>query len=176
MERRTDIFKHWLAAENNGRDAVAEQALRAIFSGLPEVLPAAGFSDRVLAAVAGAAVRRGTGESLPWWSRAAIAACLLLAGLATALILPLAFSLVQIIDPGDAVGVVVQGFVALASRIDELLSLWHVWARIVELALVVATAPPVVLSLLTLTVLSALTFRGLKRALVPYRSPDHVSV
>ncbi len=172
MDKRTDtILKRWLAAENDGRDAMAEQALRAVFSCLPQALPAAGFADRVLVAVSRPAVGL---PRLPWWSRATIAACLLLAGLAAALILPLAFSLTRIIAPGEAIGALVQGFVALASRVDELLSLWRVWARIVDTVLLIATAPPVVLSLLTLTVLSAFTFRGLKRALVAHRSSDHV--
>ncbi len=179
MHQKTDILKHWLAAENAGRDAAAERALGALFSRLPQASPAADFADRVLAAVvagtpARASHRRGADATLAWWSRAAIAACLLLVGLAAALILPLVVSLVRIVDPGAAASALVQGFVALASRIDELLSLWQVWARIVETTLLVATAPPVVLSLLTLTALSAFTFRGLKRALVPHRSPDHV--
>ncbi len=174
MNHRDDtIFKRWLAAESGGRDAAAEQALGALFSGLPRALPAADFADRVLAAVAGRQPVTARGP-LPWWSRAAIAACLLLTGLAAVLLLPLALSLVRIIAPGEAVGALIQGFVAVASRVDELLSLWRLWVHIVDTALLIATAPPVVLSLLTLTVLSVFTFRGLKRALVPYRSPDHV--
>ncbi len=177
MNHRDDtIFKRWLAAERSGRDAAAEQALGALFVGLPQARPAADFADRVLAAC-GRPVwmsRRGANGPIPWWSRAAIAACLLLAGLAAALLLPLALSLVRFIAPGEAIGALVQGFVTAASRIDELLSLWRLGAQVVETALLIVTAPPVVLSLLTLTALSAFTFRGLKRVLVPYRSPDHV--
>ena len=86
----------------------------------------------------------------------------------------LVLSLGAVVAPGEAIGAVVQGWVAVVSRLDELLSLWRVWARIVETVMLIATAPPVVLSLLTLAVLSALTFRGLERALVTDRSPDHV--
>ncbi len=170
MNRDDTIFKRWLAAERAGRDAAAEQALSALFVGLPWSSPAAGFADRVLAAALPRTV------AMPLWGRAAVAAGLLSAGLGVALLLPLAWSLVRIVAPGDAIGALVQGFVAAASRIDELLSLWRLGAHVVESAVLVVTAPPVVLSLLTLATLSAFTFRGLKRALVPYRSPDHVPV
>lgn len=169
MNHRDDIiFKRWLAAESGGRDAAAEQALNALFAGLPQAVPGVGFADRVLAA----ALRRPA--AMPGWSRAAIAASLLSAGLAAALLLPLALSLVRFIAPGEAVGALVQGFIAAASRVDELLWLGRLGAQVVEAALLIVTAPPVVLSLLTLTALSAFTFRGLRRALVPYRSPEHV--
>lgn len=170
MNEYEDIFETWLAAERRGRDGAAEGALRRLFVALPPVMPAAGFTDRVLAAA-------GVGWRVrldPWWSRAAVAACLLLAGLASAVMLPLVASLTAVVAPGEAIGVLVQGWVALASRVDELLSLWQVWARVVETVMLIATAPPVVLSLLTLAVLSALTLRGLERALVTDRSPNHV--
>ncbi len=182
MYRREETaLRRWLAAEHDGRDAAAEHALRGLFAALPAAAPAPGFSDRVLAALPlhrPVTVRRPGGaqvEFYPWWSRAAIAACLLVAGLAATLALPLAFAVARLIAPGEAIGGAVQGFIAVASRVDELLSMWQVWARIVDTILVVATAPPVVLALLTLTVLSALTFRGLKRALVSHRSPEHVA-
>lgn len=170
MNHRIDIIvRNWLAAERGDRDDVAERALRRIFAALPQTLPRAGFSDRVLAAVA-----LSRPAPVSWWSRATIAACLLSAGLAAALLLPLVVSLGRVIPPGEAIGTVVQAFVVLSSRLDELLSLWRLWARVVDTALAIASAPPVVLSLLTLTMLSAFTFRGLKRALVTDRSPDHV--
>ncbi len=172
MNQKNDIFKPWLAAEKDGRDNAAEQALHTLFSRLPQASPAIDFADRVLTAVA--LTRPVPVVSYPWWSRAAIAACLLLVGLSAGLILPAVVSVARVIAPGDAVGVVVQGFVALAGRLDELLSLWQIWARIVDTLLLIATAPPVVLALLTLTALSAFTFRELKRALVPYRSSDYV--
>ncbi len=177
------ILEHWLAAEKAGRDGEAERALERAFSALPAITPAAGFADRVLAATmparlpAGAlvgSVRRTA--NLARWGRAAVAACLLLAGLAAAYLLPLMLSLSQVIAPAEAIGGLVRGFVSVLGRIDELLSLWRVWAWMLDTALLVATAPPVVLALLTLTVLSALTFRGLQRALVPNRSLDHAAV
>ncbi len=178
MRDHDPIIERWLKAENDGRDDAAEQALRAAFSGLPQTSPTAGFADRVLASIAAGvstATPRTAAAFSPWWGRAATAACLLLAGLSAALSLSVVGSLARIIAPGEAIGVLVRGFVGLAGRIDDLLSLWHGWARLVDTVLLVASAPPVVVSLLTLTALSALTFRGLRRALVPYRSPDHVA-
>ncbi len=170
------IFERWLAAEHDERDDAAERALGKVFAALPSALPSAGFSDRVLAAVHLKPSAASRPVAVAWWRRAAVAACLLLAGLSAALALPLVSSLTYLIAPGEAVGALVQGFVALISRLDELLSVWRLWARFVDIALLIATAPPVVLALLTLTTLSAFTFRGLKRALVPHRSCDHVQL
>ncbi len=170
MKEATDnILERWLAAESDGHDTAAERALREMFVALPSALPTADFADRVMAAVAPRRV-----AVYPWWSRVAVAACLVLVGLAMALVLPVALSLARVITPGEAIGALVQGFVALTSRVDELLSVWRLWAQIVDTALLIATAPPVVVLLLTLTMLSAFTFSGLKRALFPDRSPDHV--
>ncbi len=166
------ILEHWLAAEENGRDAEAERALARAFSALPTLPPSAGFADRVLAAAMPA---RGPFATHPGWARGSAAACLLSAGLAAAYLLPLMLSLAQAIAPAEAIAGLVQGLVAAFGRIDDLLSVWRVWTWVVDTTLLVATAPPVVLALLTLTVLSALTFRGLHRALVPHRSPDHVA-
>ena len=98
------------------------------------------------------------------------------AGLAAAYLLPLVLSLIQVVAPAEAIGALVRGAVSLLGRLDDLLSIWRVWAWMVDTALLVATAPPVVLALLALTVLSALTLRGLQLALVPDRSLDHGAV
>ncbi len=182
----------WLAAEQADRDTEAERALARAFSALPAISPSTGFADRVVSAampawtLASSLSRAGVASpASPWrgadvasrgaditpWGRAAAAACLLLAGLAAAYLLPLVLSLARVIAPAEAIGALVQGFVSAFSRIDELLSLWHIWAWMVDTALLVLTAPPVVLALLTLIVLSALTFRGLQRAFVPQASP-----
>lgn len=172
MKHPSDISKHWLVAEQDGREIAAERALRALFLRLPEASPAVDFADRVMASVA--VGRPARLASYPLWSRAAIAASLLVVGLTAAFVLPAAVSLARVIAPAEAIGSLVQGFVALAGRLDELLSLWQIWAQVVDVALLIATAPPVMLALLTLTALSAFTFRGLKQALVPHRSQDHV--
>ena len=172
MNQRLDaVFKGWLAAESDGRDREAEHALRRIFGALRMPAPAAGFADRVLS---GVGLLRPPVAVYPWWSRAAIAACLLLAGLALTYTLPLVFGLTRLVAPGELAGAAVRGFVGLISRVDEVLSIWRFCAGVVETLMLVATAPPVVLTLLALTALSAFTFRGLSDLVSPHRSQRHV--
>ncbi len=174
MQASIDIhLRRWLTAEAGGRDGDAERALARAFEALPAISPAAGFADRVLAAAMPAPLPAAVLASP--WGRGLVAACLLSAGLAAAYLLPLMLSLTQVIAPAEAIGGLVQGAVAALGRIDELLSVWRLWAWLIDTTLLVVTAPPVVLALLTLTVLSALTFRGLQRALVPHRSLDHAA-
>lgn len=169
-ERLDDVFSSWWAAERAGRDGDAERALARLFCALPVPAPAADFAGRVLAR-AGLQV---VAASYPWWGRAAVAACLLTAGLATAFVLPLVLGLTRLVAPGEAVATLVAGFVAVASRIDEALALWQSLAAVADTVALVATAPPVVLALLTLAALSAFTFRGLSELLTARRSPEHV--
>ncbi len=163
-------FADWLAAERDGREVDAEAALAGVFTALPGLAPTVGFVDRVMAGAG--FIRPPMMESR--WFRGAIAAVLLLVGLAMAWILPAVLGLTRLITPGELASLAVQGFVAVISRIDELLALWQVWTRIASTAMLVATSPPVVLSLLALTALSAFTFRGLSELLSPQRSPDYV--
>ena len=172
MHSRLDTaMRRWLAAECDGRDGEAERALRSLLTALPLPSPSAAFADRVLAGVglSGPAV-------YPWWGRAAIAACLLVAGVALAFTLPLVFSLTRLVAPGEAAGALVQSFVALIGRVDEALSIWRFFAGLAETSMLIVTAPPVLLILLTLTVLSAFTLRGLSELLSSRRSPGYAQI
>ncbi len=165
-----DRLRHWLAAEGADRGEEAETALASLFAMLPIPQPSAAFADRVLINL-GLETRPA---AYPWWSRAMIAVCLLLAGLTTAYAFPLIFSLAQFVAPGEVAGMVVQTFVGLASQTDELLAIWRVFARVVNTALLVATSPQVVVALLSLTVFSVFTLRGLNQLLSPSRSSEYV--
>jgi len=167
------VIGRWLIAERDGRESAAEGALGRIFEALPTASPSAGFADRVLAGV-GLGRVTPVAAVYPWWSRAAIAACLILAGLASAYTLPLVFSLTRLVAPAEVAGVLVQGFVALVGRVDEALSLWRFFAGFIETLMLIVTAPPVLLTLLTLTVLSAFTFHGLSELLSLRRNPGYV--
>ena len=162
-------YRRWLAAEELGRDARAERALRGLFAALPMPFPTAGFADRVLAA----AGLRASSAIYPWWIRVAIAASLLLAGLTSAYALPLVLGLTEVVAPGDVFAALVQGFLRLVRGIDELLALWRFCLLIIDTLLLIATAPPVVLTLLLLTTLSAFTFRALSELSSRERSPHH---
>ncbi|MEM7586898.1 MAG: hypothetical protein AAF560_26140 [Acidobacteriota bacterium] len=157
----------WLTAERDDRTESAESALQAVFASLPAPLPSAEFAQRVL-------VRTGLRPMpYPWWSRATIAACLLLVGLAAAFALPLVFSLFQLAAPSEIAAGLVQAFVALINRVDEVLAIWQVGARIAATLALVATAPQVIATLLALTACSVFTFRGVNQLLSPPRSSGY---
>ncbi len=169
--RRVDSrLERWLAAEDADDTAEAEGALAVLFSAWPNPLPRTDFAERVLI---GAGLRP-LPAVYPWWSRAVIAVCLLLAGLATAYVLPLVFNLVQLVAPSQLAGGVVQTFVGLLSRFDELLAIWRIGARMVAPSVLIATSPQVVLMLLALTASSVFIFRGLNLLLSPPRSSGYV--
>jgi hypothetical protein len=75
-----DLLDGWLKAEDDGSDIEAEAALTALFAALPlRPAPAAGFADRVLAAVAGPAPARRPARSnarKPAWAAALLPAFL----------------------------------------------------------------------------------------------------
>lgn len=166
LNRKT--LTSWLDAERRGLDARAETMLFALFQTLPAFAPSPGFADRI-AAVAGLAPATGQTRI-----RALSAAALAAAGLVLALAWPLFAGLARVVAPGEALGAAVRGFVALAGRIDEALSLWQLGTRTAELSLAVGTSTPVLLTLVTLSVLAGLTWRGLNQLLSPQRSSTYV--
>ena len=170
MKHGLDIaIRRWLASERRGNEREAEHTLARVFRAMPMPAASAGFADRVLAGVG-----LGSAAVYPGWSRAAIAACLLVAGLALSYTLPLVLSLTRLVAPGEAAGLLVQGFVALVGRLDEALSIWRFFAGLVETSMLIVTAPPVLLTLLALAALSAFTLRGLSDLLSEGRSPGYV--
>ncbi|MEM7351876.1 MAG: hypothetical protein AAF657_13845 [Acidobacteriota bacterium] len=170
MQRFDTHLKHWIAAERGGRDADAELALERLFAALPLPEPSAGFAGRVLAS----AGLRAAPVVYPWWSRATIAACLMVVGLTLAYTLPLALGLSRLVGPSEIAATVVAGFVAVIRQVDELLLILQTFAGVVETLLLVVTAPQVVLVLLALSTLSAFTFRGLSELVASNRNSMYV--
>lgn len=170
MQRVDNIFKHWMTAERSGREAEAERALARLFAVLPAPLPSAGFADRVLA---GAGLRAAPAV-YPWWSRAAIAACLMVVGMALAYTLPLTLGLSRLVAPGEVAATIVSGFVAVLSRIDELFVAWRLCANVAQTLMLVVTSPPVFWTVLTLSTLSAFTLRGLSELVSSNRKSAYV--
>lgn len=176
MTPRSDIpICQWLAAEADGRDADAELALAGVFQALPLNAPSPGFADRVLIAtgwVAPSWTHPSWTESR--WARGAIAASLLVVGLALFWTLPVLLGLTRLVTPGELVSLGARAFVATVGQIDELLTLWQIWTRIAATVHQVVTSPPVVAAFLALTALSAFTLRGLSELLSPDRSLEYV--
>ncbi len=180
MDRGT-IYR-WLAAEMAGREAEAEKALSRLFRALPMPSASAAFADRVMAG-AGLLVPHGLplsrGTVMGWRSRAAIAAALFTCGLAAVFMPPLVIASLQLISPGptqavEVLAAVVQGAVAALGRIDELLALWRFAVNLGQAAWLVATSPPVALTLLSMTALASLALRWLTELLNPQRNPGYV--
>jgi len=170
MNRRAhELLSNWLTAEGRAREAAAERALVEFFRLLPQAVPSPGFADRVVAAAWPRPVLQ-----LSWPMRVAIATCLLLAGLSTIFLMPIVLRLVRLVAPGDVIASLVDAFLALVDRLVGLLVVWQWVASLGESLLVVVTSPPVVVTLLGMTTLSALAYRSLSALLNPHRSSRYV--
>ena len=163
--RHRESLHRWLAAERRGREAEAEEILFEVFRALPLTSPAAAFADRVLV---------GAGVVWSLQARAATAACLLLAGLAAALLVPVAVGALALVPPGDVLAAPFLGLAGAANALDEILSVGRLAARLQEALWLVVTAPPVALTLLAMTALAAFAGHWLAGQLSPYRSLRHV--
>ncbi len=163
MSRRLeDDVRQWLGAEEQGADEPAERALARVLADLGRRRPSPAFSDRVL-------LRAGR-LSPAWfawrsaWTRGAVAACLVAAGLAVAM-LP---TWLIVADPlAHAFGV------PLTAAVWHWMSRWSVaafaaWALIVDVAsaIRIGLATPTGVVLLTGSMLLAgASLFGLKQLL-----------
>ncbi len=161
------ILRRWLAAERSGRDAEAEAALFELIGGLPMAAPAAGFADRVLARAGVAAAPR-----LSRGRRFAVAAGLLAAGLA-AFVLPFSVRLIPSLTPSEIAAALADGLAALVSALGETLAFGQWLAGLLESGLLVATSPPVLLTLLAAATVAAAGYRWLNELLSTSRSPGY---
>ncbi len=160
-----ELLYHWLAAERQGREAEAEEVLFEVFRAFPLTLPSSGFAGRVLV---------GAGVVWSWQARAAVAAGVLLSGLAAAFLVPAAITLRHLVTPGDVMVAVAQGLAAAAGTLDEILSLWRFVAGLQEALWLVVATPPVTLTLLAMIAVATLAYRWLVELLALQRSPQYV--
>lgn len=139
MRRRNlKHLHHWLDAEARSHDAGAERALQALFTGLPAARPRHGFAGRVLAAA---------GVARPAWSvaqRAAVAACLLSAGLVAAYLPPVLLGVARGIGPGRLLDAAIQASLALYEQLGVLVTLGQVCESLYRAFLLLAISPPAV--------------------------------
>ena len=168
----------WLAAEGSHATAATEasettdvdEALRAVFVRLPDPFLPPGLAPRIMAVVA---AERRRAAPLNWWSRALLAACLALAGLALTVLpgpvmtllprLGLARALSALSSLGD-------GLVALFGWIGEGAAFWGHLANLGTGVARLAGTPPVAWLLLASAALSAAAFVCLHRLLLSERS------
>lgn len=165
---------HWLEAERADHAEDAEEALFGVFAALPQTVPTQGFAERVLMA---AGVQEVAPAVVPLrarpWSRAsrlALAACLVLVAVSGALLLPATLELVALVSPTELVTGVVDGSRTLGHRLHDLSPLWQLATTLYGTVLKVAVSPPVLVLLLSMTLLSSAGLRSLMSLLPTRRS------
>ena len=104
--------------------------------------------------------------------RFAVAAGLLAAGLAV-FALPFSVRLIPSIAASEIVAALAAGVAALVSALGEVLVFGQWLSGLLETLLLVATSPPVLLSLLASTALAAAGYRWLSELLSTSRSPGY---
>lgn len=156
-------------------DAEAERLWEALFLELPEVLPPAGFADRVMARLSlepeKARLFAGLG------ARLALAACLSLGGLSVAAVgrlAPWAWALARELDP---MGVVTSSFALLTEAVVRGIArgaaTWNVWNTLADAASRLLLRPESAIAAGLALILAAAALRWLDRLLVSERSSSH---
>ena len=178
-----EILNRWLAAERDGRDDEADEALFALFEAeaLPPLAPSAGFADRVLVragVVAGAPVRRSAFGGL--WFRGLVALALLATGLSLPWLSGALRSLVELAgrlwSPGDLVRL---GMAALVTLSQALASVITFGEGLLGLGRVLASpfaTPPVALVVVLCLLVSLMAFHFLRNLIARDRSWSHVEL
>lgn len=159
---------HWLHAEARGHDADAERALQALFVGLPAARPGRRFAGRVLAAA---------GVERPSWSvaqRAAVAACLLAAGLAATYLPPILLGVARGIGPGRLMEAAIQALLAFYEQVAVLVTLGQVCESLYRAFVLVATSPPAVAAWVLALAVTFFCVRVLSWLLALQRSTGYV--
>jgi hypothetical protein len=169
MLRETETWRRYLEAEASGRGAEAEAALAALFAALPQPAPAAGFTARVIARIG----RPSVFSRLP--VRAALAAVLAFAALATALLAPPLASLAGAFGPSGLVAGGADLATALSLRFAAGLSAWSSITAVGEVLARALVHPPVLLLLLIQFPIAAGALVGLARLAVERRDSNHAA-
>ncbi|MCP4661629.1 MAG: hypothetical protein GY856_40020, partial [bacterium] len=79
-----------------------------------------------------------------------------------------------LVSPGEVIASLIDAFFALVDRLVGLLVVWQWVANVQDALLLIATSPPVAVTLLGMTALSALAYRSLSALLNPQRSSRYV--
>jgi len=179
--RRSDeeILNRWLAAEEDGRDEAAEDALTALFEALPPLAPPAGFADRVLAR-AGLAVPVPQRRSFfaARWLRALAMLPLLIVGLSLPWLSEVLRSLASLAgvlwSPGDLVRLGTGSLIAISQGLVAALALWDWLLRIGRTLAAPFATPAVALIMAGCLLVSLLAFHFLRNLMTRDRSWTHV--
>lgn len=160
-------------------DAEAERLWEALFLELPEVLPPAGFADRVMFRLAPLAplAPAPSGLFAGLGARLALAACLFLGGLSVAAasrLAPWAWAVARELDP---MGVVTSSFALLTEAVVRGIArgaaTWNVWNTLADAASRLLLRPESAIAAGLALILAAAALRWLDRLLVSERSSSH---
>ena len=176
-----EILSRWLAAERDGRDDAADDALLALFEAeaLPPLAPPARFADRVLAragVVAAVPVRRTLFAGL--WFRGLVTLALLVTGLSLPWLSEALRSLAGLAgsfwSPGDLVRL---GTAALTTISQVLVAALAFWGWLLEIGRAFATpfaTPLMALVVVVCLLVSLVAFHFLRNLITRDRSWSHV--
>ena len=167
MSRRLQrAFDKWLDLEQRGQPPVeADEALRQVFLGLPQIPLPVGFADRVLA-------RLGLAAPAPpsFALRVAVGLCLSLTGLSVVLLPGTLKSVTDLLMAVSWIEVGTSALVGFVQRVAEGFAVWRVVSDVGEI-LATAFDTRIVLVALSLSVLlSAGAFRMLYGLMIQGRS------
>lgn len=162
-------MNRWLRTERDSLES-SERDLRRLFAALPAPPLPAGFADRVMLAAGLAATRPAVA---PGW-RVALGAALTAAAAAATMVPTVVLGLWRQISTGDllrfAAGVVVE----TCQRLAEGLALWQTLGSIGETFSAVLSSPPILMTMLAATLLSAGGLRMLHGLLAVDGRPENV--
>jgi len=163
-----ELWRLFLEAEASGSDERAEAALGALFHGLPERAPSAGFRARVMASIG---PRSAFARPLVRWS---VAAALAAAAASLVFLVPALVALGRAWGLGGGLSALTDSWIFVALRFADAASTWEMFRPLAGAISLAASTPPMLLFLLSQLGIAALALRGLRRLAVPVRSSRHV--
>jgi hypothetical protein len=179
--RRSDeeILNRWLAAEEDGQEELAEEALSALFQALPPLAPPSGFADRVLVrAGLTAPVPQRQGVFAARWLRIAAMLPLLVVGLTLPWLSEVLRSLASLAgalwSPGDLVRLGTGSLVALSQALVAALALWDWLLGIGRMLAAPFATPAVALIMIGCLLVSLVAFHFLRNLMTRDRSWAYV--
>lgn len=157
----TDL-ERWLAAEAAGDDLAAEEAFGAVFASMPRLAPPPGFTERVIMAFD----REPDTGRATWLWKAALAAAVALAGLATGLLPLVRWIPIRLPSVGDVFAAAARGLAWLEQWLRTAIDIWGTLARIGGAIGAAAQTPEIATAMMGSALISAAALYSLHHLLV----------
>ncbi len=177
MNRRTpELLTRWLAAEDGLDDEAAEAALAALAVELPDFAPRPGFAARVITEARGAEAVQPAGALSRRWARATLLCGVVLSGVATLWLLPLAWLLAPRPSAPGGVRLVAELFRAVGETVVLAAGWAHVFGAMCRSLVAPFDHPTVLVSLAILISVAAGAFILLEILIRRERSWSYVDL